>query len=336
MDQTNPTFVDRIRQVTGGFRQAKIVLLGIELEVFERLEEQALSAAELAHRQNLTERGTTILLDALVTLGLLTKSGGRYTNCEDTSRYLVRSSPDSIAFILGHYNEMFHSWARLDDIIRHGQDTSERQKATLTDERANRNFILGMAEVSRERLGPLVDHLPLEGARRLVDLGGGPAHYTCEAARRHPALQCVLVDLPLTVKVAREYIARQGLSEQVTTQVCDFYFEDPLDLGGPADVVLISQVLHAEGADQNRALLQKVAPHVRSGGSVVVVEHVVDESRTHPATAALFAVNMLAGTERGSTYTEGEIRGWMVDAGLEPGPGKHIAERTWMIRARKP
>lgn len=41
-----------------------------------------------------------------------------------------------------------------------------------------------------------------------------------------------------------------------------------------------------------------------------------DEDRTGPPFAALFALNMLVGTEAGDTYTESEVRQWMEQEGL--------------------
>ncbi|MBM4319124.1 MAG: methyltransferase domain-containing protein [Deltaproteobacteria bacterium] len=192
---------------------------------------------------------------------------------------------------------------------------------------------MAMAESSRARVGPVVERLPLAGARRMIDLGGGPGHYACEAVRRWPELEAVVVDLPLTVQVAREYLAGQGLDGRVHTWTCDFYREAHFDLGGPADLVLISQVLHAEGPAENQALLSKVFPHLRPGGWIIVAENLVDSERTSPREGALSAVNMLAGTERGRTYTAEEITGWLRQAGFTPGPVEHIAPRTSLIPA---
>ena len=118
--------------------------------------------------------------------------------------------------------------------------------------------------------------------------------------------------------------------------MCNFYDEATLPLPGQADVMLISQVLHAEGPDENRALLARVAPHVKPGGSVAIVENLVDETRTAPMWGAMFAVNMLTGTQRGRTYTAREVSGWLEEAGLTPDPVVEVAPRTQLILASAP
>jgi 2-polyprenyl-3-methyl-5-hydroxy-6-metoxy-1,4-benzoquinol methylase len=332
---SDEAFPARLARIGQAFQESKIVLLAVDLGVFERLATGPATATELARDLTTTERGMEILTDALAATGYLIKRGDRLANTNDVERYLVPGGPDSVAHIMGHRNEMFSSWARLDEIIRQGQTRREEDKPTLSDPKANRNFILGMAEVGLGRVGSVLDRLPLADGQRLVDLGGGPGHFACAAARRFPTLTATVVDLPLTVSVASEYVARQELADRVSTQVCDFYRSEALDLGGVTDGVLISQVLHAEGVSENRALLDKLAAHVRPGGWVAIVENLIDATRTSPVGAAMFAVNMLAGTARGRTYTAAEIAGWLDDAGFAPAPAEQVAERTWVILGRK-
>ena len=329
------TFLDRLNRVTNSFMEAKLVLAGVTLGLFERLAKGPATVAQLTADLEVTARGIEILADALVAQGYLGKDGGSYENSDGANRYLVPGGPDSQAFITGHRNQMFHTWAVLEDTIRHGQQVDESVKSTLTDRVSNRNFILGMAEVSRGRLGPILDKLPLDEARRFVDIGGGPAQYACEAARRHSTLEAVVVDLELTVEVAREQIAEQELTDRVSAVVCDFYREPTIELPGPADVALISQVFHAEGPEENLALLKKTHAIIREGGCLAIVENLVNPDRTSPVPAAMFAVNMLAGTMRGRTYTKDEIYGWLEEAGFAPQSTERLDPRTWLMLSRR-
>jgi hypothetical protein len=55
---------------------------------------------------------------------------------------------------------------------------------------------------------------------------------------------------------------------------------------------------------------------VSTGGQLVILDHVMNDDRTEPAAGAIFAINMLVGTDHGDTYTEKEISFWMEKAGL--------------------
>ncbi len=321
----------RIAELSRGYQEFKVVAAGVTLGLFEALREGPRGAAAMAEELGLAERGLEILADALTALGYLRKEGARYSLPPEARDLLLAEGRASMVNALTHRNRGFSTWAGLEAAVRRGGGIPDRERATLRDRAANRAFILAMAEVSRGRVDRVLDALPLDGVRLMVDLGGGPGHYACGLVHRLPEARALVVDLPLTVEVAEEYVATQGLTDRVGTRVCDFYGADALDLGEPADLVLISQVLHAEGPEQNRALLAKVRDATAAGGWVAIAENLVDESRTSPMTAAMFAVNMLVSTERGRTYTLGEVTGWLSAAGFRPAGHTRIDDRTCVV-----
>ncbi len=95
-------------------------------------------------------------------------------------------------------------------------------------------------------------------------------------------------------------------------------------------------MVHGESPEANRGLFAKLFRCMAPGGRLIVAENVVDEGRTSPPVAALFAVNMLAMTSGGRTYTEQEILDWGRTAGFDPEPGEPIDERTRLVRLRRP
>jgi hypothetical protein len=66
----------------------------------------------------------------------------------------------------------------------------------------------------------------------------------------------------------------------------------------------------------NRDLLGRCARALAPGGRVAIREFILDPDRAGPPQAALFALNMLVGTERGNAYTEADYRGWLEGAGF--------------------
>ena len=63
-------------------------------------------------------------------------------------------------------------------------------------------------------------------------------------------------------------------------------------------------------------MFRKIFAALDPGGRVVVRDHVLSPDRTQPRSGALFAVNMLVGTEGGNSYTEAEIRDMLTEAGF--------------------
>ena len=150
-------------------------------------------------------------------------------------------------------------------------------------------------------------------ARRLLDVGGGPGTYTAAFLRAAPELRATLFDLPLVVEIARERLSAAGLLDRVTLVAGDFE-KDPLPPGH--DLAWISAIIHQNGPAQNDALYARILRALVPGGRLVIRDHVMDPGRTRPRAGALFAVNMLVGTEQGGTYTSDEIKAGLERAGF--------------------
>jgi (2Fe-2S) ferredoxin len=89
------------------------------------------------------------------------------------------------------------------------------------------------------------------------------------------------------------------------------------DYGSGYDLVFLSAICHMLDPDENRALLAKAHRALAPGGRVVIQDFLLDEDKTAPRFAALFALNMLVGTRGGNSYSESEYGGWLRAAGFE-------------------
>ena len=82
----------------------------------------------------------------------------------------------------------------------------------------------------------------------------------------------------------------------------------------------MSNILHDHPADRGARYVAEAASLLKPGGSLIIYEWVIDPGRTSPEAVAKFTPMMLVENEGGWTWTEEEIAGWMVDAGLAPLP----------------
>ena len=337
MDDAGKRAAERINQVASGFMEAKILLAAAELSLFEALRGSGATAAAVARTIGGTTRGAEILLDALTSIGFVVKKDGVYRNHPDYEPLLVEDSPSHMTASLRHRNRLFQRWAFLEEIVRR-RPLPERltDRANLDDPRQNENFIRAMYAVSHRSAPAVVDHVPLLGVERIADLGGGPGHYLAEFGRRAPGAELYLIDLPLTIEVARRIQAETPEGSRIRYVVWDFYNE-PTPRTLPAfDLIFVSQVVHSSSAEENKALLARLFPLTTPGGAVVVHERTILEDRTSPREAAIFAVNMLAMTPAGRTYTAAEISSWGEAAGFVAEPGKRINEVSELIRLVRP
>ncbi len=83
-----------------------------------------------------------------------------------------------------------------------------------------------------------------------------------------------------------------------------------------ADFAWVSAIIHQNSPAQNRDLYAKVYAALAPGGQIAIRDIVMDDTRTQPFVGAMFAVNMLAGTPLGDTYTLSEITHDLKGAGF--------------------
>jgi SAM-dependent methyltransferase len=173
-----------------------------------------------------------------------------------------------------------------------------------------RSFIAAMHWRGRQAAPETVALIDLPVPSRVLDVGGGSGVFAIAFARAgHTA---VVFDLPNVVPLTRAYVEEEAVASQVEVVEGD-YLKDPLGHG--FDAIFLSSVVHSHPPAQNMALLRKAAAASRPGGRIIIQDFLVNEDRSGPLQPALFALNMLVGTDGGDTYTEREVTGWLEYAG---------------------
>lgn len=289
-----------------GFQESRVVLTGAELDLFTLLSREPLGVEALVSRLGADRRALATLLDALAAMELLEKRDGLYRTAPGAS-CLSADAPDSIHPMLLHAAALWARWTTLTKRVG-GTPLHERPPSESL-----RAFILAMHVVGAPKADRIVAEAGVGRARRLLDVGGGPATYTMAFLKADPALVATLFDLPPVIEIARERLSKAGLASRVTLVAGDF---DKDELPEGHDLAWLSAIIHQNSPEQNDALFARIFRALVPGGRLVLRDHVMDASRTRPRAGALFAVNMLVGTSGGGTYTYDEISAGLRRAGF--------------------
>lgn len=294
------------------FMESRILLTAAELNLFTLLAGKPSTAAELSGDLRCDPRALTILLDALAAMGLLEKQDGTYRTPRSAAPYLSGGSPRSVIPMVLHAARLWESWSRLTPVVR-GNHPPEDEAGAARDEEALRAFIGAMHVVGMPLAERIVATVQPGSARNLLDVGGASGTYTIAFLKAAPGMQATLFDRPEVIPMARARLAEAGVIDRVRLVGGDF---SRGELPGGHDLALLSAIIHQNSPAENVELIGKVFRALVPGGRVVIRDHVMDPDRTQPRDGAIFAVNMLVNTEGGSTYTFGEIRAWLEEAGF--------------------
>lgn len=296
----------------GYYWETKVLLTAVKLDVFSALEENARTAAEVARQLGVNERALELLMNALVAMRLLRKEHDRFSNTPVGRRHLVKSSPDYVGHLLLLHDAEWDNWGKLEQTVRTGRPPVRRHVFETNPELAA-HVLAVLDRIGQQSAPELAKRLKLEGASSFLDLGGGAGTNAIAFCRVYPHLHATIFDLPQTLTIAEQAVREAGLSSRITLRPGDFNKDD---LGGPYEVVLMSDILHYQGPDANAALVKKVFAHMQEGGRLIIKDRFLDDSGTSPAWAATFAVHILVNTEEGRCYTVADATRWMLESGF--------------------
>ena len=300
-------------EVVNSFRISRIILTAHELNLFTILKDRPLSSSVVARTAGTDERATDRLMNALVPIGLLKKSGGLFSNTDFSTRFLIRGQQMYMGGI-DHIVQLWKTWSTLTDAVRAGTSVTIKKPIGERDESWVGTFIAAMHSRATHQAMEIAAVLDLSQTSSVLDIGGGSGAFTFQFIREKPTIKGTIFDLPNVIPITKQYISREGFDESVTTIAGDYLADK---FGKDYDLILLSAVIHINSPEQNKDLLTKCAEALNPGGQMVILDHIMTEDRTGPATGAIFAMNMLVGTEKGDTYTEKEIKSWMQSAGLK-------------------
>jgi SAM-dependent methyltransferase len=315
-----------------GFMKSRVILTAAELDMFTELVHTPASAEPLAEKLGLDPRACTRILDCLVTFELLDKRDSVY-HVTERGAWLSSDHPRSVLPMVLHMAHLWENWSHLSETVRNG--VNPHRKAIIEAEAERQKAFIGAMHVVGEDLSlEIADDYDARPFHTLLDVGGASGTYVLAFLKKHPHLKALLFDFEGVIPMARQRLKAEGLEDRVQCVGGDFYHDE---LPGGCDLALLSAIIHQNSPEQNVELYRKVFRALEPGGALLIRDHIMDETRTHPPAGALFAINMLVNTLGGDTYTFNEVQAHLHEAGFDGIRWVRAGERMdCLVEARKP
>ena len=299
---------EEITEMIRGFMSSRAILTALELDVFTAIGDGG-TAKQIAGKIGGAVRATEMLLNALVSLKLLEKRDGVFHNTPVAARFFVEGTPDSARSAQLHSANLWKRWSTLTEAVQAGTTVAPK-----VDNGAVKPFIAAMDHNARGRARAVVQAVEVNGAKRLLDLGGGSGAYSIAFAKAAPGLHAEIVDAPQVLALAQDYVRQAGLADRIATRAGDM-LSVPLE-AGKYDLVLLSAICHMFSPEENKQLLERAYAALAPKGRLVISDFILEADKTAPRFAALFALNMLVNTRAGNSYSELEYEAWLKQAGF--------------------
>lgn len=318
--------VYKLVEKADGFREAIVFLTAVKMELFTVLFEEHMTAEDIAQKLDLDLRATRVFLNSLSSMNFLKKQKDIYKNSYYSNQYLVKGKNYYVGELLKNIFDQIPLWLKLEDVLKTGKPVvSVKSKRTL-EERIN--YVMGMSQFGLFSAYRMLDLLDFEGVKKMLDIGSGAGTYSITFCKHHEDLQCTVIDLPEIIEIANNFVKEFCAEDRVKTIPGDFF---TVDFGNDYDLVLISNVFHYYGLDEDNVLLNKAYNALNKGGRIIIKDYLLDESKTSPQRLTMFSIGMIVRTEHGECYTFREIEPLLEKAGFRDLDYLEISPQSKMI-----
>jgi hypothetical protein len=315
MKDTQPT-PDRIMQLVNGYWATGILGAAASHSLFTHLEAGADTADQLAAEAGIAERGAQTLLDGLVSLGLVELRDGSYRNTAEAAAFLVEGQPSCLSNFAKLKLAQMGNLVALPDVVRTGGPVTDAT-VEVSDNPHWEKVVQAIAAQSVPVATVAADMLRLAAAGEIsiLDVGGGSGIYSATWLELNPAARSTQLDWGPINAIARRLVAERGVADRFTCIDGDFH---TTDFGTAAyDIAVYSHIAHQEGPEDNVAIFAKLRGALKSGGTLVINDFIVDDDRSGPPFPLIFASEMLLKSKQGGTWRRADYHAWLAKAGFD-------------------
>ena len=238
------------------FWGSKTLLSAVELGVFTKLAGRSLDLEALRVELGLHPRSARDFFDALVSLGMLERKDGRYTNTPATEAFLDRKKPGYLGGFLDMANaRLYGFWGGLTEGLRTGAPQNEVKAGghffaeLYSDPARLENFLGAMTGLSRHASLAIARAVSWSDYKTVCDVGAALGDLLAQVALANPHITAVGFDLPSVGPVFESYVKSLDLASRVSFTPGDF-FRDALP---KADVITMGHIGVLENATNHRA-----------------------------------------------------------------------------------
>lgn len=264
--------LSRFTQLVFGYWMSGTVFGLVQSGVAELLDAGPRSGAEMAQRLNADPEVVESLCRAAAAVGLVSKNGSDYSWSPLGTRFLSAASADSLlnwARIMGRWQE---AWRDIGKAVLESGNGRRKAGRTLEDDpNYERDMALGFFEFASLTSDAVAEALAIDEGL-VIDVGSGPGAYSIAICKRAPNVRAALIDRPVTIEIAAEIAAREGLSDRIELHTLDYLLDE---YPAPAKAVLISNMLHSEPATNRAVLYERARNALVSGGRLVIHGHFI-------------------------------------------------------------
>ena len=303
----------RLQNIAQAYGQSAALMAAVEIGVFTAISKGAGTFDAIAKACDIHPINAERLAVMLCAAGLVERRDGRLVNAADVERFLVQGSPSYMGPWITFTKPQWTAWGKLAEHLRNKDlKLLGSTISTFTVADAQRyhdaTYSIGLGAGRR-----FVKQVDLSRRTRIMDIGGGSGAYCIAAAKAHPHIRGVVLDLPPVCEVANAFLAQNGVADRVVATPCDFT-RDPFP--ADCDVAIMASNLPMYGREMIAAVVAKACKALLPGGEMHVIGDTTNADRTGPWGPAYWGLGQAVADSLGLAHSESDVIGYFTAAGF--------------------
>ena len=291
--------------------QSKMTEIALRIGMFEALN-KPLTLEQLCNKVAIGQRSGGTIVTLLVAMKLLHRQGELLELSSTAREFLLEQSPFYRGWLFKKISadelEVIRSIHLKDTFSR--PETARWLAGVVTDPKLQANDMHAHSFAA----ATVFSRLPVfSKLNSVLDVAGGVGSFSIALAGCNANLQCTVMDLVPMAAVAEQKFADFGLKRQLRFIGADM-FKDAWPTGFQG--IMFSNIFHDWDPGRCAILAKKAYVALPSGGMVFLNEMLLNDDKTGPLGAAMFAALMLLVME-GQQFTFNELSAILSAAGFQ-------------------
>jgi len=283
----------------------ELLVVGAALKagIFDILREKPITLDDLVKDFSMDRRAIWTVMEALISLGYVTRDKDILQLTPEAIEVLFKEDSENyIGYSLIHTFNVIKSWTNLPEILKSGEP-SQRERG-----RQDTKGFMAAMKLHAKEIAPQLTTICLAGLGTkpsVLDLGGGPLNYARPFAMAGAIV--TVQDIPEVCALMEPTLLPGEKIKFVSGDFTEAVYP------GQFDLAFLGNICHIYGEEENILLFKRVYDSLGCDGRIAILDFVRGKS----SRADLFAVNMLANTKTGGTWTQQQYTKWLHIAGFD-------------------
>lgn len=333
-DQANTGF-QYFEDLSTAYWYSEILFTSIELGVFDYIAKNITTIDALASKLSCDTDNLLRLLKAMEGLALVYNENGEWFNSQQASRFLVSSGSQYMGHFILYRKFMRKQWQELLQKIVPEKYNSPGEDSDDVDERFF-NYLRATDSQIKVKSCEIIELLNrYEWHFPVLDVGGGAGSLLREIIKSgiekpenrkiEYSDESLLYELNDVINAAKKLYPDKLNWQHFKTAGGDFRsheFKGNEKFG----LIILSNFLHAYGADEASELLKKACSILNDDGIIIIHDYFPDRVARFPQKGRLYDLNMMINTYNGRCHESHEIIDWLKQE--EMGPARVLDLKT--------